>query len=521
MSNTSFIPSATASTSTQDFLQPLSEKNSFQTGANNFDQYLKNANENQFETRQSQDKPESFRPAENEAKQPEPDRYKSISQSQSGREESKPAQETVADGEKKDSSQLQASNTVDQESETEGQNEESQQVETPVIAANQEELLALIANLAEVEAVIKGETQPGAIQMAELTEAMANSELTEAIQGTTVEGVQTIDGLETPVIKEILTERALTVDNPKALTEGKTADLGQINQVLQQASGKPLQSEGDSFFNQEQNSDAKGLITGQVKISQNTNPAIEDQSQAVNKMASEVNSITQKVNAQAESGEDLVANGQNTVKDRVLAHGQTAVKDGKVDLAMIQTHLAVNDAPKVKTETPVLNIISSQPSINNTSQLQTSGSSGVNPTNREELFSQIVESAKVMVSNGGSEMEVNLKPEHLGKLQLKVTIENEVVTAKFVAESQQVKEIIESNLGQLKRNLQESGMQVDTIMVSVGNHQGGQSFEQAAHNQDGSGHFKGSSGTDGEDLDFASEDSTPLAQTDALIDLIA
>jgi len=538
MSDLSFIPSATASKPARNFLQPLSEKNPFETRAN-FDQFLKNAKENQFETKKSLNKPESFRPAEIEAKQSELDRDQSGGQSV--REGSTPPQEAVADREKTDSSKLRASKAEGQEKAVEGQNEEVQQIETPVVATpvatDQEELLALIAN-PEVQAVTQGSIQPETVQPAELNEPMANSELTETIQGTTVAEVQPItigskipvSNSEIPVInrvehQEIPAKTVLTVDdlksNPKTLTEGKTADLGKLNQVIplmSQVSGETLQSEGNSLFNQEKSPDTKNLITTPVK---NTNMTVRDESQAVNKMAFKANSMIQKANVQVQPGEALVTHGQIAVKDRVLANEQTADKDGKVDLAMIQTHLAVNDAPKVKTEKPVLNIIATQPSINNTSHIHTSGSTEVNSINREELFSQIVEHAKVMVNNGGSEMEVNLKPEHLGKLQLKVTIENEAVTAKFVTESEQVKEIIESNLGQLKRNLQESGMQVDTIMVSVGNHQGSQSFEQAPNNQDGFGSFKGSFGTGKDDLDLTPEDTAPLKSTDALIDLIA
>ncbi len=523
MSNLSFIPSAATFKQTQDLLQPLlSEKNPFETGVN-FDQFLKSANQNQFETRQSQDKLEKFQPAEIEARQSELGRYKSASQPRPGKVESKPTQEAVADGEKTGSSQLEASGTEGKEVATEAQSEAIQPDETPVVA-NQEELLTLLANLAQSEAVIRGATQPKAVQMAELTEVMANSELTEGA----VAGVQAVGGLEIPAeFKEIPTGTVVAADNlnlnPESSSEGKAAGLGQLSQALPQVSGTPSQSGGDSLFNQGQEPNAKGLISNPVKVAQNASPEAEAESQALNKLGFEANSMTQKLNAQAQLGEDrALASEQTAVTAEALTHGKTAVKDGKVDLAAIQTHLAVNDAPKAKTETPVLNITPAQPSINGFSQLQASGSTGANPSNREELFSQIVEHAKVMVSSGGSEMEVNLKPEHLGKLQLKVTIENEVVTAKFVAESQQVKEIIESNLGQLKRNLQDNGMQVDAIMVSVGNHQGsGSGFEQATNSQGGSGHFKGQSGTNDEDLDLTPEDSKLLAQTDALIDLIA
>jgi len=65
-------------------------------------------------------------------------------------------------------------------------------------------------------------------------------------------------------------------------------------------------------------------------------------------------------------------------------------------------------------------------------------------------------------------MVITLKPETLGKLTLKVVTENGIVIAKFAAESQQVKEIIEANMQQLKDSLQNQGLSIQGFSVSVG-----------------------------------------------------
>ncbi len=100
--------------------------------------------------------------------------------------------------------------------------------------------------------------------------------------------------------------------------------------------------------------------------------------------------------------------------------------------------------------------------------------------NRDQLFSQIVDQVKVMTSNGHSQMELSLKPDHLGKLQLHVSLENHLITAKFVAESEQVKQIIETNLVQLRKSLQENGVQVDSLQVTVNQQDGAGAFNHFA-----------------------------------------
>jgi len=84
-----------------------------------------------------------------------------------------------------------------------------------------------------------------------------------------------------------------------------------------------------------------------------------------------------------------------------------------------------------------------------------------------EIVRQVVENAKVILDGDKSEMVLNLKPESLGKLSLKVVTENGIVIAKFVAENDQVKQILEANMHLLKENLESQGLNVQSFSVSV------------------------------------------------------
>jgi len=79
------------------------------------------------------------------------------------------------------------------------------------------------------------------------------------------------------------------------------------------------------------------------------------------------------------------------------------------------------------------------------------------PVSREEVLSQVIEKAKVVLSHDKSEMVMELKPDHLGKLSLKVVTERGMVMAKISAESERVKEILESNMQLLKDSLKNRG----------------------------------------------------------------
>ncbi len=92
---------------------------------------------------------------------------------------------------------------------------------------------------------------------------------------------------------------------------------------------------------------------------------------------------------------------------------------------------------------------------------------------KEEILKQVVDKASVVIDGDKSEMLMELKPDSLGKLSLKIVTERGMVMAKFVAENQQVKEIIESNMQILKDALSKQGVSVQGLSVSVGNEQHG------------------------------------------------
>ncbi|HOM02059.1 MAG TPA: flagellar hook-length control protein FliK [Acetivibrio sp.] len=90
------------------------------------------------------------------------------------------------------------------------------------------------------------------------------------------------------------------------------------------------------------------------------------------------------------------------------------------------------------------------------------------PVTKKEIVEQVVEKAKVVLSGDKSEMVIDLKPEHLGKLELKIVTERGMVVAKFVAENEQVKAALESNMDMLKESLEKQGFSVEGFSVTVG-----------------------------------------------------
>ena len=109
-------------------------------------------------------------------------------------------------------------------------------------------------------------------------------------------------------------------------------------------------------------------------------------------------------------------------------------------------------------------------------------------TEIREIANQIIEQIKVVVRRDQTSMELQLNPEHLGKVNLSLQSKDGAMTAQFVVENELTKEAIESQMFTLKNTLEQQGIKVENIEVTVANYsfeQSGQADTQKDHGQQG------------------------------------
>lgn len=87
--------------------------------------------------------------------------------------------------------------------------------------------------------------------------------------------------------------------------------------------------------------------------------------------------------------------------------------------------------------------------------------------NQADVINQLIDSIKVNVTADTSTMELQLTPESLGKINLTVVAKDGNITASITAQNDTVKAIIESQLIQLKEALNNQGLKVTEVEVSV------------------------------------------------------
>jgi flagellar hook-length control protein FliK len=133
--------------------------------------------------------------------------------------------------------------------------------------------------------------------------------------------------------------------------------------------------------------------------------------------------------------------------DKVVAQVLTAesdAKDGGLFFNQSQNEVKTPDAKLVTPETEMLQ-----------------------KDFRSQTVNQIVQKAVLHLNGGQHEVRLDLKPDFLGHIRMQIITESQQVTVRILTEYPMVKELIENNLQQLKSELQNHGLEIDELDVSV------------------------------------------------------
>lgn len=103
------------------------------------------------------------------------------------------------------------------------------------------------------------------------------------------------------------------------------------------------------------------------------------------------------------------------------------------------------------------------------------------------IIRQIAEYSRVTIANNATTMEMQLNPENLGKIFMEITSKNGVVSAHITAQNEAVKEALESQIVELRQNLNQAGVKVEAIEVTVGSHEFEKNLEQNARREEQQG----------------------------------
>lgn len=89
-------------------------------------------------------------------------------------------------------------------------------------------------------------------------------------------------------------------------------------------------------------------------------------------------------------------------------------------------------------------------------------------TEKVRFIDQLADKAVMTINEGNTEIEIQVKPEHLGKLVLKVGLDDGILTGKIYTSSLEIKEFLQENLDILRNSLREQGLVFASLDVDVG-----------------------------------------------------
>lgn len=169
------------------------------------------------------------------------------------------------------------------------------------------------------------------------------------------------------------------------------------------------------------------------------------------------------------SGE--VQRGKTGPETRVLTDGNAPSKTVK-----LETETAVRN---VRDATGQRNISRDDQGnhVTFTSLQQTERKKGaVLPPDAKQVFSQIVERARITHKSGMSEMRLQLNPKSLGKVGMRLVLQDGAVSARLSVANTEVRELISRNLESLQRELREAG--INLAHLDLTNQGGGERFQR-------------------------------------------
>ena len=140
-----------------------------------------------------------------------------------------------------------------------------------------------------------------------------------------------------------------------------------------------------------------------------------------------------------------------------------------------EVHTADRTDAHVTEQTPEMVFTTDQ--ILNESMVQAEDTSYL-PIDTMDLIEQFAENVKVTVAENASSMEMQLNPENLGKVYLQISSEQGSVRAQIAASNEAVKAALEIQIAELRETLEQSGIKVDSIEVTVASHEFERNLEQ-------------------------------------------
>ena len=103
---------------------------------------------------------------------------------------------------------------------------------------------------------------------------------------------------------------------------------------------------------------------------------------------------------------------------------------------------------------------------------------GMDKVSAARIVRQVVDEIKLVMKPETTSMELQLNPEHLGKVNINVSMKAGMITAQIAVTDAMVKEALENQIQVLRDNMNEQGMKIEAVEVVIAGHEFEQNLEK-------------------------------------------
>lgn len=174
--------------------------------------------------------------------------------------------------------------------------------------------------------------------------------------------------------------------------------------------------------------------------------------------------------------QNLIFKVEQIIKSQSNQNKNAILQNSFQNLLLSQRERQTNDAQatdvqstnSLETVDSNVNIQNNMQQLSKVEQLVLHVGKDAKPVNYQQFikdFSNILAKSQFMQSDGTNRLLIKLYPEHLGSLRIEVLQDNGILTAKMFATTGAAKDILDSQLHQLKSAFSQQNIQVDKVDV--------------------------------------------------------
>lgn len=189
---------------------------------------------------------------------------------------------------------------------------------------------------------------------------------------------------------------------------------------------------------------------------------------------------------------------KSDTKEQSAMNQQTKDSETQLETSYSRRETISSDERNNTFENPILQAINN--AVNQVEEVVTNNQT----VKGTDVIRQIVEQVKIQMNQDTTSLEMQLYPEHLGKIQINVVSKDGVMTARIVAENEAAKQAIENGLTNLKEAMEQQELKVEAIEVMVST----AGFEQNSEKNDSTTENQAAKGRRKIDLSDAEEEQT-------------